>query len=196
MWCNGVVAGGCSLPVSFGVICFLMPQRNRAFLCVLLSGFSLLGCGRLLPIPDGPGERITELPAQAELVGTWKLTDDSKKELKREGFKGDLSGRSHSISLYADGKCQVNVYDSYCVSLALPPYISSPGTWKTEVEKQAVKYVVLTVQWGDKSSDTNWGVFTMRLAKDAGRLVFWSFLTDPDARMYYEFAKDVPKKDI
>jgi len=52
-----------------------------------------------------------------------------------------------------------------------------------------VKYVVLTIQWGDRNSQTNWGIFDMRLAKDDGRLVFWSSMTDPDERIYYEFAK-------
>jgi hypothetical protein len=175
---------------------FRMRERSRAFLYLVLSACSLVGCGRLMPIPDGPGERITESPAQAELLGTWKLTTESAKDLKREGFKGDLFSQSHSISLFADGKCEVSAYDNYCVSSTLPSYIASPGTWKTEVEKDPVRNVVLTIQWGDRNSGTNWGVFTMRVAKDAGRLVFWSFLTDPDARMYYEFAKDAPKKDI
>jgi hypothetical protein len=154
-----------------------------------MCGFS--GCGRLLPIPDGPGKRITEIPQPPELLGTWQLTDDSVTELKRQGFKGELSSRSHMFSLLPGGKCDVRAYDSYGVDF-LPRYLSATGTWSVEVEKKVVKYVVLTIRWGDKSSQTNWGVFDMRLAKDGGRLVFWSFMTDPDERMYYEFAK---KKD-
>ena len=157
-----------------------------------MSLLIVAGCG--LPIPDGPGQRITEIPPVSELVGTWILTADSVKDLKGEGFKNDLYGHAHTISLYADGKCEVNAYDSYCVYWT-NHYIASTGTWKTAVQKEVVKYVVLTIQWGDRNSSTNWGVFDMRLAKDGGRLVLWSCMTDPDERIYYEFAKDQPKND-
>jgi hypothetical protein len=167
-----------------------MRARNRVILCLFLAICGLAGCGRLLPIPDGPGKRITEIPAPQELLGIWQLTHESVTALKREGFKGELSGR-HMFSLLPDGKCEVRAYDSYDVNF-LPRYISATGTWSVEVEKKVVKYVVLTIRWADRSSHANLGVFDMRLAKDGGRLVFWSFMTDPDERMYYEFAK---KKD-
>ena len=180
--------------LSTSVICLPMPKRKQVIFSLLLAAAGVAGCGRMIPpLPDGPGERVTEMPAQSELVGTWQLTDESVAGLKREGFKGDLSGRSHTISLKADGKCDVHAYYWYGVDSTSPPYISAPGTWTIEVKKEVVKYVVLTIQWGDTSSQTNWGVFDMRLARDGGRLVFWSFMTDPDMRMYYEFAK---KKDI
>ena len=140
-------------------------------------------------MPDGPGERITELPARSELFGTWQLTADSVKELQKEGFKSSLSGHARTISLRADGTCEINAYESYSVNFT-NLYLSSPGMWRVNVQKEAVKYVVLTVEWGDRNSQTNWGTFDLRLAKDGGRLVFWSFMTDPDGRMYYEFAKN------
>ena len=147
-----------------------MRARNRVILCLFLAMCGLASCGRLLPIPDGPGKRITEIPALQELLGTWQLTDESVTALKREGFKGELSGR-HMFSLLPDGKCDVRAYDSYDVNFPVR-YISATGTWSVEVEKKVVKYVVLKIHWGDTSSQTNWGVFDMRLAKDGGRLVF------------------------
>jgi hypothetical protein len=169
-----------------------MREDNRTIFSLFLVVCSLVGCGRLLPIPDGPGRRVTEIPAQSELLGTWRLTDESITRLKREGFQGELSRRSHAISLFAGGKCDVRAYDGYDVNSA-PSYISASGTWSIEVKRTVVNYVVLTIQWGDRSLNTNWGVFDMRLAKDGGKLVFWSFMTDPDERIYYEFAKDSTK---
>ncbi len=165
-----------------------MREGNRTIF-LFLTVCSLMGCGRLLPIPDGPGERVTEIPAQSELLGTWKLTKESIATLKREGFKGELSGHSHTISLLPAGRCNIRAYNNYGVNFS-SPYVSATGTWKVEIEEKVVKYVVLNVQWGDKNSETNSGTLEMRLAKDGGRLVFWSFMTDPDARIYYEFAKD------
>jgi len=91
-----------------------------------------------LPIPDGPGKRITEIPAQPELLGTWQLTDESITALKREGFQGELSGRNHMFSLLPDGKCDVRSYDDYGVSRVSPPsFISATGTWSVAVEKKS-----------------------------------------------------------
>jgi hypothetical protein len=141
------------------------PQLLAIILCVVA------GCG--LPIPDGPGRRITEIPPQSELIGTWKLTEDSLKRLKMEGFKSDLPGHPHTISLNADGKCLIDAYYSYSVSWT-NSYIVSPGTWNASIQKRVVKYVVLSIQWGERNSNINWGMFELFLAKDGGRLVLWS----------------------
>src|SRR4051794_180796 len=111
-------------------MCLPIHERNRIILCLFLAIGGLTGCGRLLPIPDGPGKRITEIPTQPELLGTWQLTDESVTALKREGFKGELSGRSHMLSLQSNGKCEVRAYDNYGVDSSPPPYISAAGTWK------------------------------------------------------------------
>jgi len=161
--------------------------RTPGCLFLLLGICGLIGCGRFIPFPDGPGTRITEVPPQSELIGTWRLTTNSINQLKRLGFKGDLSNHTHTVRLSAEGKCEVNAYGSYSVGFE-PSYISGPGTWRTATETNGWShYVAVHVRLPDQNPSRS---LSFCLARDEGKLVLWWFMTDPDDRIYYEFAKD------
>src|SRR5262245_33582405 len=143
----------------------------------------------LIPLVTGCGHSesrwLERLVQPAELVGRYEGTPFAMESLRYAGYRKHLDPSEHSLTLSADGTCQVaTVID------ATSPGADGGGRWTLSgspcrwesVPKLPRQTVDLRV--GD---DT----LSFYLDKENGSLVLWQYAGDPDAWKYMELKRVV-----
>jgi hypothetical protein len=160
---------------------------------LLISAFGsvLFFVPSCIPLPDGPGRRVTSLPTKAALSGLYVLMPESVTFLRTKGFNTALFAQEHTLRLDADGSCSFYGCDSYQTMLpaAERRLVRRKGTWDVRVEKGFITYIILALHLREVGGSADGRTYSMRLARLNDRNVLWDFASDPDEYRYYIFEK-------
>lgn len=147
-------------------------MRNATGLGAILL-LMLAGCGSYF-MPD---RNISDRIAEKDLVGTWVLTAESLKLLKRDGYQD--AEQVQQIVFKDDGRCEYSGVEIYKPKLS---YKSTQGSWKL---KHDVKE-----SGGTKANAIELPVAgELNLARKDGVLILWAFYGDPDSWEFMEYVK-------
>jgi hypothetical protein len=152
--------------------------RYIAFVVVLAATFP--GCRGL------PSRDLDEYVGEADVVGTWRLTDASLRLLRGDGF---VTSDEHlyQITFRADGHC---LYSSVLIASDPDEYVNVEGRWELEHDTTGDSNIVvknavdLRLDLGDGGYHGH-----LHFHKRDGRLILWEFHTDPDAWEFVEYEK-------
>jgi hypothetical protein len=159
---------------------------NKLPVLTFCLGALLFSC---IPLPDGPGRRVTEKPEISDLVGKYSIINDSLKFLRKSGFDQSHSDPKNVIILNADRSCIFEGWSTYnnLSSKEDRKKIQAQGTWKFSSEKYIVSYVVIDLDLKFIQGEQVRRSF--RLAKINGEYVLWDWASDPDERNYCIFKR-------
>jgi hypothetical protein len=156
--------------------------------------YVLAGC--MVPIlascslPDKKPPFVHEFPKPEELVGTWKIDENSVKLLKEDNLLklAKTSREDHMFILRSDNTCY---YRSYSGFSQYGRYISSEGTWKIVYSEldiyEGPSPVAVSIEL--EPTDSNFVSLELMLKRENGKLVMWKFFSDPDRYRFINFHK-------
>lgn len=145
--------------------------------CLIL----LIGC--CFPLPD---RNLTRTVAETEIVGVWRLTDESLELLQRDGFVADPD-IDYTLALHADGVLQ---FDSVIDDFRSGTYQTIGGTWRLDhnsegdsnIEKPNVLEMELRSPGSTHFRSLNFG-------EEEGQLILWNYYGDPDSWEFMEYER-------
>jgi hypothetical protein len=159
---------------------FLMITTGGLLLVLNLS----VACHQIKGLPD---RHLRDLPDTRELVGTWKIDDDSRTRLRSS--PDNLSRTSiddHLLILRKDGTC---LFKTYWDFQSDDNYATSEGTWEPTLREtvagtgqQRAAVVVMLKPTGHEEIIT-----TFWIVRENGQLVLWKYIGDPDYTRYEDF---------
>ena len=126
--------------------------------------------------------------ARGELIGTWIATEYAIKSLRDVGVKQHLKRADHVIVLRSDGSCLAKTFfkPEYAADGRNLDYRSIDGsTCSWRLGRQS-GHQTLNLRAEEASGPYYY------FAYEAGELVIWQFITDPDHWRYIEFSKAQP----
>ena len=150
-------------------------------LCLWLSG-----CCLLFGLPDRQTQRQVDV---AEVVGVWKLTDDTLAILQRDGFVVDPS-HAYTLTFEADGTLHfASVLDDFRSGV----YREVTGTWQLRHDTSTgigMMRNVLELSL-PRAGGMDGRIFYFYFAEDRsdGRLVMWNYYSDPDLWEFIEYLR-------
>ncbi|MEM6855227.1 MAG: hypothetical protein AAF593_12540 [Planctomycetota bacterium] len=153
----------------------------------LVSGFLwcmffTLPLGCCFPLPDRHLERVV---TDSEVVGVWRLTEESLELLTRDGFVP--ASNSYTLTFHADGSLQ---FDSIIDEFRGGTYRSSQGTWRlahnTMGDSNVEKTNVIEIQLRSGQAVQH---RTLNFDEEDGQLVLWNYYGDPDSLEFMEYQR-------
>ncbi len=155
---------------------------NRGFLFLLFAIAFLAGCG----LPD---RNLKETLSDADVVGTWKLTEDSLGLLTRDKFQ---SAPSHlnTITFRPDGTC---TFASVSDEFQGGTYTVVDGTWRLEHDTNGDSNVrkrnAIRMELHPKPNHTEQRYFNFD-RDDRKQLKLWNYYGDPDQWEFIEYSRN------
>lgn len=120
-----------------------------------------------------------------EVVGTWRLTAASVKDLREAGHHTHLTPADHQIRLDADGSCSFTSFlNPGLMSSSDSQYVTAPCGWWID---SGGKNQALRIDVG--AAQRNAPHLSFSFAEEKGRLLLWQYIADPDAWKYIEFER-------
>jgi hypothetical protein len=151
----------------------------------LLVGSSLnVACHQLRGLPD---RHMRELPDVQELVGTWKIDQNSLERLRgSHDVLKKTSVDDHLLILRKDGTC---FFKTYWAFQSDDYYTASEGHWKPALvetvagsgKKRAAATITFAMPARGEVTTELW------LVREKGQLVLWKYIGDPDYAKYADF---------
>jgi hypothetical protein len=154
----------------------LRAQRS----CLLLLSILASGCGSYC----APNRNIRDRVAETVVVGTWQLTDESLRNLARDGFRRDPSHR-YTITVNANHTCDF----ASVVQFADIGYIKTPCTWRLEHDVEGSSGRQANVLRADIPHGKSPFTLSLNFAREDGVLILWEFYSDPDLWQFLEYKK-------
>jgi len=111
--------------------------------------------------------------------GRWQITTTGEEGLRFVGIKPE-NQPNQFIEVRADHTCDVRAYKEFWDARAT--VVDSPCTWRI---RRGGEHEQLDI----KAKDASWSFY---FDDEGGKLVLWTYTTDPDQWRYYEFAKVRP----
>jgi hypothetical protein len=151
----------------------------------LLIGSSLnVACHQVSGLKD---RHMRELPDTQELVGAWKIDENSLQRLRgAHDALTKITVDDHLLVLRADGTCFFKTYWDFQSD---DQYLASEGHWKTALvetvagsgqQRAAVTITVAAPARGEVTTEF-W------IVREKGQLVLWKYIGDPDYAKYADF---------
>ena len=178
--------------------------RNIWILVIILT-LSLIGCRRIIGAPNRHiGRDINE----SELVGVWRITEDSLRQLVDVGYSLHITSEKHELVLREDGSCNVRTYaytiDDPSLEDQKKHYIDSV-TWTTctwelvrlqsyvrhnIVEVPGIEIIVTTSSKSEQYNlETSSTALKFYIAEEHGNILLWYYIGDPDYYRYLDFIR-------
>src|SRR6266446_7764799 len=151
---------------------------------LLLSSSLNVACHQVRGLKN---RQMRELPDTQELVGTWKIDENSLERLR--GSHDALTKTSvddHLLILRRDGTC---FFKTYWAFQSDGSYTASEGHWRAALvetvagsgEKRAAVAMTLAPTARGEVTTEFWVV------REKGQLVLWKYIGDPDYAQYADF---------
>ncbi len=158
-------------------------RRASVTSIVVLAAIALQGCGAYF----APDRNVTRKVAEAEVVGTWRLTAGSLALLQRDGFVADPT-HAYTITFNVDGTLRfASVIDDFRSGR----YFDVPGTWtlehNTNGNSNVHKANALSLRIEVPGSTNN---RYLNFAEENGKLQLWNYYGDPDSWEFMEYERD------
>ena len=134
------------------------------------------GCGSYCP----PNRHIRDRVDDSAVVGTWHLTEESLRNLERDGFRRDPS-HLYTITFKADHTCQFASFSQY-----VDTYIAAPCAWRLEHDVNdgsRPNQLQIEIQSQTPHGDS------LNFAREDGVLILWQYYSDPDLWQFLEYKK-------
>lgn len=147
------------------------------YLAVLLITVILAAC-------QFSGNRhLTRKVRSAELIGNWQATEFGIKSLRQMGVRDHLAVRDHSMTLRADGSCELRtIMNMPLLENAEYRTYDAGCRWRiVEIGHQALEFELKPAP----PVGTPYYYFT----EEDGRLLLRQYATDPDRWLYMEFER-------
>jgi hypothetical protein len=155
---------------------------NRSLLVFFLVGTLLTGCG----LRD---RNLKETLSEKDVVGTWKLTQDSLRLLTRDKFQSDPS-HLYTITFRTDGTC---TFASVSVDFQGGNYTVVDGTWRLEHDTTGDSNVrkrnAIRMELHPKPNYTAQRYFNFA-RDDQKQLKLWNYYGDPDQWEFIEYSRN------
>ena len=158
-----------------------MPESTCRQSLILLVSVITLACGSYFM----PNRHISERVEEAAVIGTWQLTEESLRNLERDGFRREPR-RAYTIAFEPNNRCRF----ASVLEIEKPSYLDAPCTWTLEHgvrdlnDRQIPNRLKLEVR--GPNGPFGWD---LSFARDDGALVLWEFYSDPDLWEFLEYAK-------
>ncbi len=123
--------------------------------------------------------RLKREVSPAEVIGVWKLRDESLNLAKKEGYAPSV-GASHGLDIRADGSCHYRSIGSYPIH-----FEEHEGFWSIRPAPEEDKIYELYIS----TKEDGGFVFSVSFTEEMGKLVIWEYLGDPDNGTYLKFDK-------
>jgi hypothetical protein len=140
------------------------------------------GCGSYC----APNRNIRDRIGESSVVGTWRLTEESLRNLAQDGFRRESSHR-YTITFRADHTCEL----ASVVVFTESAYIVAPCTWRLEHD----------VDDGSTANRLQIEVhsqprlfYSLDFAREDGVLILWEYYSDPDLWQFLEYTRSDTKK--
>lgn len=147
------------------------------FSCVTLLG----GCG----LPD---RNLKEALSDKDVIGTWKLTEDSLRLLTRDKFQTDPS-HLYTITFRPDGTC---TFASVAVEFQGGSYTVVDGTWRLEHDTNGDSNVrkrnAIRMELHPKPTQTEQRYLNFD-RDDRKQIKLWNYYGDPDQWEFIEYSR-------
>lgn len=179
--------------------------RNILILVVLVTLLSMLGCRRII---GAPNRHIGRDIDRSELVGVWRITDNSLRQLVDVGYSLHITVEEHELVLREDGSCNVRTYTYTINNPSLEDqkkYYIDSVTWTTCTWKlvRLISYVrhnivdvpgiEIKVTTRTKSEQYNVELFSTTMnfyiEEEKGNILLWDYIGDPDYYRYLDFIR-------
>lgn len=155
---------------------------NRGLLLVLLVGALLTSCGL-------PNRNLNETLSEKDVIGTWKLTQDSLRLLTRDKFRSDPS-HLYTITFRLDGTC---TFASVSDEFQGGTYTVVDGTWRLEHDttgdSNLRKRNAIQMKLRPKSDHTVERYLNFDRDKRK-QLILWNYYGDPDQWEFIEYIRN------
>jgi len=160
------------------------------WLLKLIAGALFIGCSLSVACHQVSGLRdryMRELPETQELVGTWKIDENSLQRLR--GAHDPLTKITiddHLLVLRKDGTCFFKTYWDFQSD---DQYLALEGRWRaalvetvagSDQKRAAVTITVAAPERGEVTTEF-W------IVREKGQLVLWKYIGDPDYAKYADF---------
>ena len=153
-------------------------MRFHRIACLLLVS-SLAACGSYF----APDINLKRKASEKEIVGTWKLTSQTRDLLKAKGF-ADEPSKEYTITFASDGSLQ---FSSIMEDAEHPVLMEGAGNWTLEHDLaqgdniKKANDISLKIHF---PKTTYW--YHLFLTEENGKLLLWYWYGDPDS---WEFIK-------
>ena len=144
-----------------------------------MSSCLLAACWTSAPY-SSPDATVTE----SQLTGVWSLTASSLDDFRLEGLERYATASAHRLELAPGGRCSARtLFRGSFQGQPVDPNMECRWSLGAMHGDQTVTLQVQVSQRGVAFE-------TYTIGESDGKLILWSYLTDPDARRYAEFRKD------
>ena len=161
-------------------------MRTYVTLILAVTCLFWVGCASYFD-PDRNTKRTV---SESEVVGTWTLTADTLAMLHRQGIVSDTA-HPYTITLENDGTLH---FASILAEIHGNRRIESAGTWilehDTEGDSNIHKANALSMDIEVSGSSLH---CYLNFTEEAGRLLLWSYHSDPDRGEFIEYEKESVK---
>jgi hypothetical protein len=151
---------------------------------LLVSSSLNLACHQVRGLPE---RQMRELPDAQELVGTWKIDENSLERLR--GSHNALTKTSiddHLLVLRKDGTC---FFKTYWAFQSDDHYVASEAHWRAALvetvagsgQKRAAVTITIAPPARGEITTEFW------IVREKGQLVLWKYVGDPDYAQYADF---------
>lgn len=128
--------------------------------------------------------RLKREVTSAEVIGAWKLRDESLSLALQDGYK-PAPGAIHQLDVRADGSCRYrSIRSSYP-----PSFEEFEGSWRIKPAFGEKQIYELSISIAKKGGS----MFSVYFTEEKGQLVIWEYLGDPDSGTYLKFDKQPNK---
>ena len=149
-----------------------------AFLAVAL----LAGCGAFF----APDRNVKEPLGERDVLGTWEITTNSLKLLRREGYNPNATN-GYQLTFGTHGVCRIQTVHTFAGGFQ---YVDAAGTWDLEHnslgDSNIRKRNTLHIQFS--SEGTTCGVY-QNFAREGGEIILWNYYGDPDLGEFIEYRR-------
>ena len=149
-------------------------------LWLLLLSMVVSGCGSYCaPIRD-----IRDRVDDSVVVGAWRLTDESLRNLERDGFRRDPSHR-YTITFNADHSCAF----ASVIQFDGVEYDEAPCTWSLAHDVELSYGSVANLLRFEISRKGTPLSTSLSFAREDGVLILWEYYGDPDQWDFLEYTR-------
>ncbi len=147
---------------------------------------AVAGAALVFAVACGHGENhyLDRQVRQSELVGTWRMTAQSVRDLQDIGYSAPLDPNDQVVTFASNGSCRFSTLPPVPVKAGRPvPKADAPCTWA--IGRLDHPAVVIEVQ-GQRPFEARY-----YLKDERGRLMMWQYIADPDSLRLVEYLKAV-----
>lgn len=154
-------------------------RRAARWVLLLLAAMSA-ACGSYC----APNRNIRDRVDDLAVVGSWRLTEESLRNLVRDGFRRETS-HAYTITFRANHTCEF----ASAVQFLDSAYRESPCTWRLDYDAEGSSGRQANLLSLDIPDRTTPFTISLNFAREEGVLILWEYYSDPDLWQFLEYKR-------